>query len=60
MAKLKITLKKSLIGRPKTQIKIVAALGLKKTNSSVIKNSEDTILGMLKKVNHLVCIENVE
>ncbi len=33
MAKLKITLKKSLIGRPETQRKTVRSLGLRKINS---------------------------
>ena len=36
MAKLQITLTRSVIGRPETQRKTVEALGLKKTNSSVV------------------------
>lgn len=35
MAKLQITLTKSVIGRPETQRKTVKALGLGKVNSSV-------------------------
>ena len=35
MAKVKVTLKRSLIGRPETQRKTVRALGLRKINSVV-------------------------
>jgi large subunit ribosomal protein L30 len=37
MAELKITLKRSVIGRPQNQRDTVKALGLKKMNSTVIK-----------------------
>ena len=37
MAELKITLKRSIIGRPQNQRDTVKALGLKKMNSTVVK-----------------------
>ena len=55
--KLKITLKKSTIGSQKGQIATVKGLGLKKINSSVIREATPEILGMIKKINHLVITE---
>jgi len=57
MAKLKITLAKSLIGRQEKQRATVRALGLKKTNSFVIQEDTPVIQGMIKKVEHLVTVE---
>lgn len=54
MAKLHITLVRSLIGRPQDQKDTVRALGLTKTNSSVEQEDSPAIRGMLKKVTHLV------
>ncbi|MFZ5651338.1 MAG: 50S ribosomal protein L30 [Bacillota bacterium] len=59
MARLKITLVKSLIGRPEEQRSTVRALGLGKTNSAVVKDDSPTIMGMIKKVSHLVKVEEV-
>ena len=56
--KLKITLKKSTIGSQKGQIATVKGLGLKKINSSVIREATPETLGMIKKINHLVDTEN--
>ncbi len=57
MAKIKITLTKSLIGRPEDQRATVKALGLKKTNTSVVQEATPQILGMVNKVKHLVAVE---
>lgn len=57
MANLKITLVRSLIGRPETQRKVVRALGLGKTNSVVEKTDNPQIRGMINKVAHLVKVE---
>ena len=54
MARLHITLVRSLIGRPQDQRDTVRALGLTKTNSSVEQEDSPAIRGMLKKVTHLV------
>ena len=56
--KLKIILKKSTIGSQKGQIATVKGLGLKKINSSVIIEATPEILGMIKKIKHLVITEN--
>ncbi|MHB8157679.1 MAG: 50S ribosomal protein L30 [Desulfocucumaceae bacterium] len=57
MEKVKITLVKSIIGRPENQRATVKTLGLKKTNSSVIKEVSPVIMGMIRTVSHLVKVE---
>ena len=54
MAELKITLKKSLIGRPQNQIDTCKALGLTKIRSTVVKPANVAIKGMVNTVSHLV------
>ena len=60
MAKLKITLIRSLIGRQEDQRATVKALGLGKTNSSVTQDDSPAIRGMIRKVVHLVKVEEVQ
>ena len=55
--KLKITLIKSIIGSRKNQIASIKGLGLRKTNSHVIRDSNSETLGMIKKINHLISVE---
>ena len=57
MAKLKITLVKSTIGRKQDQIATVKALGLRKIRHVVEHNDTPQIRGMIKKVSHLVEVE---
>ena len=59
MANLIITLVKSTIGALKDQQATVKALGLKKTNSTVVKPDNAAIRGMIFKVKHLVKVEEV-
>ena len=59
MAKLKVTLKRSLIGRPETQRKTVRSLGLRKLNSISILPDVPTIHGQIFKVKHLVAVEEI-
>ena len=59
MADLKITLIKSVIGTKPKQRLNVTALGLGKTNSSVIQKDNPAIRGMIRKVSHLVKVEEV-
>lgn len=59
MAKLKITWKKSAIGYAEDQKKTIQALGLRKLYSSVIKDDNPSIRGMIFKVRHLVEVEEV-
>ncbi|HRL50817.1 MULTISPECIES: 50S ribosomal protein L30 [Lactobacillales] len=60
MAELKITLKRSVIGRPQNQKDTVKALGLNKVNSSVVKPVNDAINGMVNTIAHLVEVEEVK
>jgi len=59
MGNLKITLVKSTIESKKDQKATVEALGLRKVGSSVIKNDNPAIRGMIKKVEHLVEVEEI-
>ncbi len=59
MAKLKVTLKRSLISRPETQRKTVRSLGLRKINSFSILPDVPTIRGQIFKVKHLVAVEEI-
>ena len=56
---LKITLVKSTIGAIPKHKKTIAALGLKKTNSSVEKQDNVAVRGMIKQVRHLVKVEEI-
>ncbi len=52
--KIKIQLVKSTIGSSEKQVKIVRALGLKKTHQIVEHLPSATIMGMVNKIPHLV------
>ena len=57
MAKIKITKVHSDIKRPESQKRTLKALGLKKIGQTVEHDDTPNILGMVKKVNHLVSVE---
>jgi len=58
MAKIKINKKtRSEINRPGDQKKTLIALGLKKIGQVVEHEDSPNILGMIKKVEHLVSVE---
>jgi len=57
MAKIKITQIKSVIDRSKKQKDTMIALGLRKMNQTVEKEVSPQILGMVRKVEHLVTVE---
>ncbi|PSL26890.1 MULTISPECIES: 50S ribosomal protein L30 [Chitinophaga] len=57
MAKIKITQVKSGIDRPERQKLTLKALGLKKMHATVEVEATPQILGMVRKVNHLVKVE---
>ena len=59
MAKVRITQVKSAIHRVKCQKGTIIALGIKKVNHSVEKEATPQVLGMIKKVQHLVTVENI-
>ena len=60
MAKLKITQTRSTIGCKKNQIATMEALGLKKIRSEKIHEDNAVIRGMIKKVKHLVSVEEID
>ena len=57
MAKIKVTQIRSVIDRSRKQKDTMIALGLRKMNQTVEKEITPQIMGMIKKVNHLVRIE---
>lgn len=57
MAKLKVTQIKSGIDRSKRQKDTLRALGLRKINHSVEHEATPQILGMIKKVEHLIKVD---
>lgn len=57
---LKITQIKSTIDRLENQKRTIEALGLGKLHRAVEKNDTPQIRGMIKKVKHLVKVEEVE
>lgn len=59
MKMLKVTLKRSLIGKPEKLRKVVLALGLKKINQSVTHKDTPSIRGMIHKTSHLVEVREV-
>ena len=56
---LKITLVKSAIGFEKSQGDTVRALGLHKLHGTVIVKDIPSVRGMIKKINHLIAVEEV-
>ena len=56
MEKIRIKQIKSRISRPKDQRRTLDALGLRKINSVVEHNATSQILGMVKKVSHLITV----
>jgi large subunit ribosomal protein L30 len=59
MAKIRVTQIKSGIKRPERQKRTLVALGLNKINRSNEFESNPNVLGMIRKVNHLVKVENI-
>ena len=58
--RLKVTQKRSLIGRPRPQRATVRSLGLKRIGDVVVKDDRPEIRGMIFKVSHLVEVEEVD
>ena len=57
MAKIKVKKVKSAINRTRNQKRTLEALGLKRIGQVVEHEDTPNILGMIKKVNHLVSVE---
>tara|TARA_Y100000816_G_scaffold258733_1_gene213815 strand:+ start:783 stop:971 length:189 start_codon:yes stop_codon:yes gene_type:complete len=58
--KIKISLVKSTIGSVQSQIASVRGLGLRKLNSQSILDETPEVLGMIKKVKHLITVEELK
>ncbi len=56
-AMLKITLVKSMIGRPEKHRKVLCGMGLTKLNRTVELQDTPSVRGMVEKVSHLVVAE---
>lgn len=55
-AKLQVTLIKSTIGKTQKHCDIVAGLGLKKLNQTVVLADTPEVRGMIAKVSHMLSI----
>ncbi|MBR3286739.1 MAG: 50S ribosomal protein L30 [Bacteroidales bacterium] len=59
MSKVRVKLVKSIIGCPERQKATVKALGLHRMNSTVEVEANPQMLGMIRKVSHLVSVEEL-
>lgn len=57
MSKVIITQVKSAIGKPKRQKDTIKALGIKKLNVPVEKEATPQVMGMIRKVSHLLSVQ---
>ena len=57
---LKIKLVRSVIGRPQKHREVVKGLGLRRINSEVIREDRPEIRGMIRKIPHLIEVEELE
>lgn len=57
---IKITLKRSVIGFDEKQRRTVKSLGLGRVGSVVVQEETPVILGMIRKVPHLLEVERLE
>jgi large subunit ribosomal protein L30 len=60
MKEIKITLKKSMIGSTKRVRATLTGLGLTRTNKTVTRRDTPEIRGMIRKVSHLVAVEECD
>jgi large subunit ribosomal protein L30 len=59
MAKIKITQVKSSIGSTKRQKATLESLGLRKLNQTIEHEATPQIIGMARKLGHLISVEEV-
>ena len=57
---LRIALRRSWIGIPEKQRRVLEALGLKRIGKAVKRADDDSTRGMINKVSHLVSVEKTE
>ena len=58
--KIAVTQVRSLSGRPDKHRRTIEALGLRRTQQTVIHDDTPAIRGMIQQVTHLVTVRNVE
>ncbi len=56
-SKIKVTLVKSMIGRPAKHRDVLKGMRLTKVNKTVIMEDNSSTRGMINKVNHLLSVE---
>ncbi len=59
METVRVTLKRSLIGRLPKHRRTVAALGLGRIGSTVEQKATPDVMGMIRSVSHLVAVESL-
>jgi large subunit ribosomal protein L30 len=57
MSEIKVTLKRSGIGRNKYFTKVLNGLGLRRLQQTVVLKDTPEICGMINKVSHMVTVE---
>ena len=60
MARIAVTLRKSTIGYSHRQRRIIQSLGLRNLNHTVEHDDSESIIGMIKKVGHLVDVVELD
>jgi large subunit ribosomal protein L30 len=60
MKNIKVSLRRSTIGGSRKQIECVKGLGLRKVGHSRVLENTPAVRGMIKKVIHLLDVEEVE
>ena len=60
MTRLRITLQRSVIGRPQDQKDTARALGLTRPRRTVVRPDNPAVRGMIGKLRHLVSVEEIE
>jgi large subunit ribosomal protein L30 len=60
MGKIKVTQVRSIIDRPVRQKRTIEALGLGRPNWTKIHNDTPQIRGMIRKIPHLVKVEEIK
>jgi large subunit ribosomal protein L30 len=60
MTQLKITLVRSGIGIPRKQKAVLSGLGLTKLHKTVVREDRPEILGMIRKIQHLVQVDEID
>ena len=58
--KIRVTLRRSLIGRPDDQRRTAHALGLRRIGASRVHAHTPQLAGAVRKIQHLVSVEEVD